>query len=53
MIAARESKRANVDQKKLTRTFPRWMRLNAGKTASELIPERVAVIREMIAWHKA
>jgi DNA invertase Pin-like site-specific DNA recombinase len=53
MMAAWESKRANVDQKKLTSTCPRWMRLNTEKTEFELIPERVAVIKEMIAWHKA
>lgn len=53
LSAAWVAKRANADKKKLTSQCPRWMRFNPDSEEFELIPERVAVIREIMEWHKA
>lgn len=50
--AAWEGKRSRIDHKKLTAQCPRWLRLNADKTAFDFIPERVAIIREIIELHR-
>lgn len=52
LSAAWIAKRANANKKKLTSQCPRWMRFNPDSEEFELIPERVEVIREIIAWHK-
>jgi DNA invertase Pin-like site-specific DNA recombinase len=46
--AAWSAKRQGIDQKKLTCQCPAWLRLRADKTAYEPVPERVAVVRQII-----
>ncbi len=46
--AAWSAKRDHIGQKKLTGQCPAWLRLSADKTTYELVPERVAVVRQII-----
>lgn len=53
ILAAWEGKRARISEKKLTAQCPRWLRLNDDRTEFEFVPERAAVVIEILAWHKA
>lgn len=53
ILAAWEGKRARIGEKKLTAQCPRWLRLNDDKTEFEFVPERAALVIEILAWHKA
>ena len=46
--AAWSNKRANLDQKKLTSQCPAWLSLNSNGTKFEEIPEKVAVVRQIV-----
>ena len=46
--AAWDTKRKNLNEQKLTRRCPSWMKLNESRTAYELIPEKIAIIRQII-----
>nr|WP_267874784.1 recombinase family protein [Duganella aquatilis] len=52
-MAAWEGKRARISEKKLTAQCPRWLRLNDDRTEFEFVPERAALVIEILAWHKA
>jgi DNA invertase Pin-like site-specific DNA recombinase len=43
-----EAKRNNLDTRKLTRTCPGWLKLNEDRTEYELIPENVAIVRQIV-----
>ncbi|PHV14650.1 recombinase family protein [Janthinobacterium sp. BJB303] len=53
ILAAWEAKRSNIDRKKLTAQCPRWLKLNEGKTEFLFVPERAALVIEILSWHKA
>lgn len=53
ILAAWESKRSNISRKKLTAQCPRWLKLNEEKTEFLFVPERAALVIEILAWHKA
>ena len=46
--AAWDTKRKNLNERKLTRRCPSWMKLNESRSAYELIPEKIAIIRQII-----
>jgi DNA invertase Pin-like site-specific DNA recombinase len=51
--AAWSFKRDNLSNKKLTARCPAWLVLNASKDSFEFVPERAALVLEILAWHKA
>jgi DNA invertase Pin-like site-specific DNA recombinase len=46
--AAWDNKRSKIMERKLTAQCPRWMQLSADKTTFELIPERAALVKDML-----
>ncbi|UEP40314.1 recombinase family protein [Burkholderia sp. B21-005] len=50
--AAWTNKRSRLHEKKLTARCPLWMKLSDDRTQFEFIPERVTVVREVIALAK-
>jgi DNA invertase Pin-like site-specific DNA recombinase len=46
------NKRANIATKKLTARCPLWMKINADRTAFDLIPENVKIVEEIITLAK-
>ncbi|WP_076591798.1 recombinase family protein [Herminiimonas arsenitoxidans] len=48
--SAWQNKRNKIAEKKLTAQCPRWLALSADKTTFTFIPERVAIIKEIINW---
>jgi len=42
------AKRKNIDQFKLTKVCPAWLQLNSERTAYEHIPEKVAIVRQIV-----
>ncbi|MFM0208876.1 recombinase family protein [Paraburkholderia sediminicola] len=50
--AAWSNKRANIGTKKLTARCPLWMKLNDARTEFEFIPDRVELVKEIIALAK-
>lgn len=48
--SAWQNKRNNIAEKKLTAQCPRWLALSTDKTNFTFIPERVAIIKEIINW---
>lgn len=53
ILAAWEAKRSNIGRKKLTAQCPRWLKLNEEKTEFLFVPERAALVNEILSWHKA
>lgn len=52
LSAAWEEKRRNASSKPLTSVCPNWMKLSDDRTRYELIPERAAVLQEIITLSK-
>ena len=46
--AAWDTKRKNVNKRKLTSICPAWLKLNTNRTEYELILEKVAVVRQIV-----
>lgn len=46
--AAWDTKRKNIGERKLTRTCPAWLKLNENRTEYEPIPEKVAIVRQIV-----
>lgn len=51
--AAWDNKRANIGEKKLTARCPGWLKLNSDKKSFSFIPERLAVVNEILGWSKS
>jgi len=46
--AAWDTKRKNIGERKLTSTCPAWLKLNAARTEYEPIPEKIAIVRQIV-----
>jgi DNA invertase Pin-like site-specific DNA recombinase len=46
--AAWDAKRKNIGERKLTSTCPAWLKLNADRTEYEPIPEKIAIVRQIV-----